>query len=172
MATNLEFIKSASGSSVSSLSVTDCFSDEYDLYKISISKLDQSAQNYLTARFIDSGGSVISNAEYDRASLIMEANVTFTENRATGQTSFNSSISFQGTGADDGVGITMYVFNPNDSSSFTFIKSQSSSYYNHGIGTKMIGVHKVAEQITGMNFFVMGTSSTLDNIIVNVYGVR
>ena len=31
---NLEFIKSASGSSVSSLSVTDCFSANYDVYKI------------------------------------------------------------------------------------------------------------------------------------------
>ena len=30
---NLEFIKSASGTSVSSLSVTDCFSANYDVYK-------------------------------------------------------------------------------------------------------------------------------------------
>ena len=172
MATNLEFIKSASGSSVSTLSVTDCFSSQYDVYMVSISNLDQSAQNYLSTRFIDSGGSVISDAEYDRASLIMEANVSFTENRAEGETHFASSISFQGTGEDDGVGITMYVFNPNDSSNFTFIKSQSSAYYSHGIGTKFIGVHKVAEQITGINFFVMGTSSTLDNIVVNVYGVK
>ena len=34
MATNFEFIKSASGSSVSSLSLTNCFSEVYDVYKI------------------------------------------------------------------------------------------------------------------------------------------
>jgi len=166
---NLEFIKSASGTSVSSLSVTDCFSVKYDVYMVSISKLDQSAQNYIQARFIDSGGSVISDAEYDYASLIMEASTSFTEIRNTGQTSFASSISYQGTGADDGVGVTMYVFNPNDSSSFTFMKSQSSAYYTHSIGTKMIGVHKVAEQITGINFFP--ASGTLDNMTINVYGL-
>ena len=174
MATNLQFIKSASGSSVSSLSVTDCFTDKYDVYMVSISKLDQSAQNYLTARFIDSGGSVISNAEYDRASLIMEANVTFTENRATGQTSFNSSISFQGTGADDGVGITMYVFNPNDSSSFTFYTVQSSFIVLGGTtleGYKKIGVLKLAQQLSGIKF-ACGNSGTYDNITVNIYGVR
>jgi len=169
MATNLQFIKSASGTSVSSLSVTDCFSDKYDVYMVSITKLDQSAQNYIQARFIDSGG-VDSTANYDFASLIMESATSFTESRNTGQTSFASSISFQGTGADNGVGVTMYVFNPNDSSSFTFMKSQSSAYYTHSIGTKMIGVHKVAEQITGINFFP--ASGTLDNMTINVYGVK
>ena len=34
MATNLQFIKSASGTSVSSLSVTDCFSANYDVYQV------------------------------------------------------------------------------------------------------------------------------------------
>ena len=39
MATNLEFIKSASGTSVSSLTVTDCFNADYDVYKVYITKM-------------------------------------------------------------------------------------------------------------------------------------
>jgi len=170
MAGNLEFIKSASGTSVSTLSVTDCFSDKYDVYMVSISKLDQSAQNYIEARVIDSGG-VDSTTNYDYASLELGAGTAFAEKRNTGQTAWATSISYQNTGADDGVGITMYIFNPYDSSSYTFVKSQSSAYYSSGgLGYKMIGVHKVAEQITGINFFPR--SGTLDNMTINVYGVK
>tara|TARA_Y100000361_G_scaffold139447_1_gene142511 strand:+ start:256 stop:768 length:513 start_codon:yes stop_codon:yes gene_type:complete len=170
MATNLEFIKSASGTSVSSLSVTDCFSDTYDVYMVSITKLDQSAQDYIEARLIDSVG-IDSTSNYDFASLELLAAGSFTEKRNTGQTGWATSISYQNTGADDGVGITMYVFNPNDSSSYTFVKSHSSAYYSGGgLGYKMIGVHKVAEQITGINFFPR--SGTLDNMTINVYGVK
>jgi len=170
MATNLQFIKSASGSGVSSLSVTDCFNANYDVYMVSITKLDQSAQNYIEARLIDSGG-VDSTSNYDFASLELLAGAGFSEKRNTGQTGWATSISYQNTGADDGVGITMYIFNPNDSSSYTFVKSHSTAYYSGaGIGYKMIGVHKVAEQITGINFFPR--SGTLDNMTINVYGVK
>ena len=170
MATNLQFIKSASGSGVSSLSVTDCFNANYDVYMVSITKLDQSAQNYIEARLIDSGG-VDSTSNYDFASLELLAGAGFSEKRNTGQTGWATSISYQNTGADDGVGITMYIFNPNDSSSYTFVKSHSTAYYSGGgIGYKMVGVHKVAEQITGINFFPR--SGTLDNMTINVYGVK
>ena len=43
MATNLEFIKSLT-STASSLSVTDCFSANYDVYYIIIVYLETSAQ--------------------------------------------------------------------------------------------------------------------------------
>ena len=43
MATELQFIKSASGSGVSSLSVTDCFSEKYDVYAMTIPTLDQNS---------------------------------------------------------------------------------------------------------------------------------
>ena len=56
MATNLEFIKSVSGTSVSSLSVTDCFSADYDVYFISTSKIDTSSAGYVRPRFINSSG--------------------------------------------------------------------------------------------------------------------
>jgi hypothetical protein len=64
----------------------------------------------------------------------------------------------------------MYVFNPFNSSSYTFFQSQSVGYYSSGlIGYKMIGVHTVAEQILGLEFFP--TSGTFD-LTINVYGVK
>ena len=168
MAGNLEFIKSATGSSVSSLSVTDCFSDKYNVYMVSITKLDRTTAQYLRLKVIDSGG-VDSTSNYDLAALEMESSTSFAEIKNTNQDQF-TSIQYQGTGADDGAGVSMYVFNPFNSSSYTFFQSQSVGYYSSGlIGYKMIGVHTVAEQILGLEFFP--TSGTFD-LTINVYGVK
>ena len=172
MATNLQFIKSASGSSVSSLSVTDCFNANYDVYKISISKIDKSVIGQTRFRFIDSGGSVISDSEYDCAFLYLLSYASFTETRNTNGTYLD--LSYSSTALADGVGITSYIFNPYNSSSYTFSTAQSSGLYDVGggglVGIKQIGVHKVAEQITGIN--LIPNSGNFDNITVNVYGVK
>ncbi len=172
MAGNLEFIKSVSGTSVSSLDVTDCFSADYDVYMISISKIDKSTIGQTRLRFIDSGGSVISASEYDQAVLDLLSYASFGQTRNVNTTFLN--LSYSSTALADGVGITSYIFNPYNSSSYTFTTAQSSGLYNVGggglVGFKQIGVHKVAEQITGIN--VLPNSGTYDNITVNVYGVK
>ena len=170
MATNLEFIKSASGTSVSSLSVTDCFSADYDVYYVSISKADLSLSAYHYARFIDSGG-VDSTANYDSAGQSIRSYAVFGEMRFTGQTYINN-IAYQSANTSDGNSLSFFVFNPYDSSSYTFALGQASNF-NAGsglFGVKHISVHKVAEQITGINFFP--SSGTYDNITINVYGVK
>ena len=73
MAGSLEFIKSASGTSVSTLSLTDCFSNNYSMYQLIINKLDVSATSYFRIRFIDSGG-VISTNNYNFGRLNMLSN--------------------------------------------------------------------------------------------------
>jgi hypothetical protein len=118
MATNLQFIKSASGSSVSSLSVTDCFSSEYDVYQVLITKSDISATDYAEMRFIDSGG-VDSTANYDLATLEVKSYTSFNELRATGQTSFQYMwYSTNGSANQTSTNITIY--NPNNSRNNSF----------------------------------------------------
>ena len=170
MATNLQFIKSASGISVSSLSVTDCFSDKYDVYQVLIAKLDSTATAYGYIRFIDSGGSVISDTEYDWAEMDLTAYATFAENRNTAQN--KGLLGFAGgTGTADMGGFLTTIYNPNDSSSYTFYNGQSSIKASSGLaGAKYIGVHKSAEQISGIN--ILPASGSWDNITVNVYGVK
>ena len=166
---NLEFIKSASGTSVSSLSVTDCFSASYDVYYVSVTDLNTSASNFQYARFIDSGG-VDSTTNYDTANLSLRNWTTYSEQRSVNQTSIQY-ISYRDASTTTGTGIGMYVFNPFDSSSYTFTKAQSSTQLGAGtFGTKHISVHKVAEEITGINFFP--ASGTYNNISINVYGVK
>jgi len=166
---SLEFIKSASATSVSSLSVTDCFTSNYDVYQVLIAKLDSTAGAYAYLRFLDSGGSVISASEYDWAQMDLTSYAGFAENRNTAQN--KGLLGFAGgTGTADMGGFTTTVYNPNDSSSYTFYNGESSIKASTGLaGAKYIGVHKSAEQITGIN--ILPSTGTWDNITVNVYGL-
>jgi len=165
---NLEFIKSASGTSVTSLEVTDCFSASYDVYAFAITKVDATSDGNIDLRFIDSGGSVISDAEYDYANLQLISYAAFGEGRGTGSTNIND-IMRRDTDTEKNGGSIHYIFNPY-SSSYTFYLGQSGGAVAASglIGTKAIGVHKVAEQITGFQLY----GATFDTLEVKVYGVK
>ena len=170
MATNLEFIKSASGTNVSSIDVSDCFSADYDVYKIVIHNVDgyQSSGNRLVdMRFIDTVPSVISGSEYDYAVLNLDASNAFSESRATSTTLIGRLYAY--TNADDFGAVTIYIFNPNDSSSYTFALYQSSGWLARNYSAKGIGVHKSAEQITGVQFLTNADNMDID---LSVYGVK
>ena len=81
MAGSLEFIKSASGTSVSTIDVTNCFSNTYDVYAFSIAKIVSTGSGYINLRFLDSGGTVITTSNYDYANLIMLSYSSFLEQR-------------------------------------------------------------------------------------------
>jgi hypothetical protein len=167
---NLEFIKSATGSSVSSLEVTDCFNSKYDVYAVTISKIDVSTTGSARFRFLDSGGTEISASEYDTAGLRMRTSAAYEELRYTNQTYIQYSFSTNDNSAYAG-GQIMYVFNPYDSSSYTFVQYQQSSYATDTyLGFKSIGVHKSAETISGLKYYFAGGS--FDNLTINVYGVK
>ncbi len=172
MASNLEFIKSVSStSSVTNVSITDCFSADYDVYFLTCADLDLNGAGGepINVRFINSGGSVISSAEYDYAQLQLRYANAFTEARGTASTSIQYGLGYSTDVNNGAMGASAYIYNPYDSSSYTFMNSQSSSQNPNGHnGYKSIGVYKVAEQITGFAL----TDITFDNVTVNVYGVK
>ena len=171
MATQLEFIKSASGSSVSSLSVTNCFNSKYNVYAFFIVKQETSANGDTHLRFIDSGGSVISASEYDTAQFSLTSYSSFSEGRATSSDRiFN--VQRGETVSEENGGSIHYIFNPNDSSSFTFHQvSAGGAVGSSGlIGNKGIGVYKTALKKT--RFKIITNSGTYDTIEVLVYGVE
>tara|TARA_R100001015_G_C4527785_1_gene95025 strand:+ start:40 stop:555 length:516 start_codon:yes stop_codon:yes gene_type:complete len=171
MATNLQFIKSASASNVSSMNVTDCFSDQYKVYKITMAKLEglQSGNRNIHMRFIDSSSNVISGSEYDWSAINLRSYDTFSEDKSTNDTEIQRIQIYGDTGVE--FGTVLYIYNPNDSSSFTFSNWQSAGLvttpYLYGI--RGIGVHKQAEQITGINFI---SNADNFNLTVSVYGVK
>jgi len=174
MAGNLEFIhKETISTTTSSVNVDNIFSADYDVYKITMYGITTlgTTPTTLALRFIDSGGSVISGAEYDFASLRMDSNVAFTEDRATATT----SIQFIATLDQDAetMGAVTYIFNPYDSSSYSFLLNQSSGALSGNMrGSKTIGVHKVAETVRGINIIEQNGSRPLEEGYIVIYGVK
>ena len=173
MATNLQFIKSvSSSSSVTSVDITDCFSGKYDVYKLILADLDLAGagDENIAVRFLDSSGSVISASEYDYATYFMYSYASFSQQKATAQTSLVYGMGYAPASNIGSVGSFIYIFNPYDSSSYTFTTQQSSTYTTGGIGNKGIGVHKSAEQLSGVQILV--DSGTIERLGASIYGVN
>ena len=159
-------------SSVSSVDVTDVFSADFDIYKITMSDSDASANEQENFRFINSSGSVISASNYDYAKLHPLAYTTISESRATNQTRFYDWKGIgRSTEAENG-GAIFYIFNPYSSSSYSFILQQASYQGTNGyIGAKSISVLKQTASMTGFQIF-LDASATIDKILIRTYGLR
>ena len=181
MATNLQFIKQVTqSSSVTTFTVENCFNSQYDVYQILISKADSNSDNlFLKLNFLDTSDSVITDSTYDMASLRLVASGSFVEDKFTNQTGFRRVAQFDATDSNS-AGINIMVYNPNDSSSYTFITAQSTTGVPAAAlmaGTKYIGVLKNTETVTGLRlgFTDSGgnlSSGGINDCIVNVYGVK
>jgi len=175
MAGNLEFIKSETiTTSVLSVDVTNCFSADYDVYKITINDFSTAGatQTNLNGRYIDSGGSVITASNYDMAYLNLKSNVAFGEDRFTNQTSlfYQFGVIDQ---SPEGNGGVLYIFNPFSSSSYTFSLSQTSGALSGVLqGTKHIGVLKQTASMTGIQIFDANGSRPFDEGKISIYGVK
>ena len=169
----LKFIKSNSTSSnVSSLSVTNCFSSTYSVYKVILQVDEVGTELAIETRLIDGSG-VDSTSNYEFAVLDTIPTGSFSQYRDTSEDEFKYTMYSEGSA---GGFFVMDVFNPFSSSEYTNVISQTSSNYVAGststlIGRKYIGIHKVAESITGINIHSSG-SSNITNAKLSVYGVK
>ena len=170
MATNLEFIKQVVGTDVASLELTDIFSANYDVYKIQLVGAEISNDDYVYFRVINASGTD-TGSNYCYATLLQYAHTAHGEIKSAGTTTANYLGYLFPANYDDGIGVTLDVYNPFSSSCYTLFKAQFSSFAN-GVGLyggKTVMAHKVAEQITGISVQRVGTYK---KIIANVYGVK
>jgi len=157
-------------SSTSTVNVTDVFSADYDIYKITLDNITCSgSSDNFSARLINSSGSQITN-NYAYAGQIMYSYAGFGENKSTSADRWQRLV-ISGTVLKLG-GLVMYVFNPFSTSSYSFQLSQANSYDGSGMqGYKNIGVNKNTTSCTGISFFDNG-GLTIDNIDIKVFGLR
>tara|TARA_R100000742_G_C4182432_1_gene17112 strand:- start:20 stop:526 length:507 start_codon:yes stop_codon:yes gene_type:complete len=168
MATNLQLIKEASGTNVTTLSVTDCFGKGYDVYQVILNAESDSTDGYWGLQLIDNSGSTITGSEYDEGVLLMRSYGSFIDN-------YSATASMVSAGYDDDydAALTLYVYNPDDSGSYTFGTFATGGGTGSGlIGTKGIFVHHTAEVISGIHFKMSAGSNDFDYINVSVYGVK
>ena len=70
-----------------SVSLTNCFTNDFDIYKIVVNAQTYNATaEQLDVRLINSSGSVIADSNYDYGFLQLRSNASFNEVRATNQT--------------------------------------------------------------------------------------
>ena len=170
MATSLQFIKQVTGLDVASLELTDIFSSEFKVYEIQIVQAEVSNDDYNYFRVINASGTD-SGSNYDYANKIMYAHTTPADVKAENSTTANYLGYLYPANYDDGICVTMQVFNPYDSSSYTSFTAKSSSFAD-GVGLygfTSVMQHKVTQQITGLSIQRTGT---FKYIKANVYGVR
>jgi hypothetical protein len=166
---NLELINSFEvTSTVTSFDCDNVFSANYDVYMIAIDGIQEvTAPQWLRIRFLDSTGTVITASEYDYAQLRMPSNGAFAQEKNTAQ----DNLLYAGIGYtnDGGTNSILYVYNPYDSGSYTFVQAQSS--FTSGVlqGTKGIGVHKSAETVRGIHFYQ--SSGNFGSGFFRIYGL-
>ena len=165
MATNLEFIKSASGNGVTTIEITDCFSDKYDVYEVLITGNGSQNVNALAFAYLDTGGSLITSGVYDTAILRLEAGAVFGESRTTSQ---NYTYCIYTGSTDRDFAHKMTVYNPYSNSSYTFATFQNNSNLSM-IGEKGISVAKTTTQAQGIRFYA---NQQFTPVKLSVYGVK
>jgi len=159
-------------SGVTSVNITDVFSADFDIYKIT----SQAVCNTTTSigvklRFINSSGSVITASNNDSALLAMYTYSAFGEGRSTNIDSFNA---FFGTmdSSPEGANAVNYIFNPYSSSSYTFGLSQQFCVQNgNEFARKYISVLKQTASMTGFQASV-ATQSFGTGTVFRTYGLR
>lgn len=172
MAHDLELIKSANGSLVTALDLTNCFSADYDVYYLTCSLNLDGGAGYSEAFLLDSGGSTVPAGYYDLASLEMYSNTAFVEYRLSSNVFFRGYGGYQDDG--EGFGFSAFIYSPFDTGSYTYLIGQSGSSAGANTtlaGSKTVMVYKNTTSIYGIRLS-NSTPSTYDYIEASIYGVK
>lgn len=174
MSTNLQFIsQTATSSNVASVDVDNVFSDNYDVYFFTINNIlsADSNEDVLGIRMLNTSGTADSGSNYDRALLVMYTYQTYAEANSEGITYMNT-INI-GDSSESPSALSGYLFNPYDSSSYTFNTFQSSTERNSGNETrKGINVHTVAQANRGYQIVNSASNNFESGLTITTYGVK
>ena len=128
-------------SSVSSFSVEDVFSSDFDIYKITCTDLSTTGTDYVSVnmRLITSSGSVVTTSNYKYGYRLGLSFLAFADTKSTSATSIYRGFS-ETTDQSPEVGSSvMWVFNPYNSTEHTQVLIQNSQSYGGSYYTFMNG---------------------------------
>jgi len=170
---NLRLINETTvASGVATVNITDVFSSDYDIYKIVSTANILNADKDIYMRYINSSGSIVSASNYDTATLTMKGHSSYSETPST-KVNINYGGLFNLTSGNESGGAVEYVFNPTDTSSYTFGINQSIGMYSTGVyGTKGIRVLKQTNSITGIHLYNGESTDNFGGGTVKIYGLR
>ena len=172
MPTNLEFITSIDGNSgATSVSIDNVFNKGYKVYFVTVTGLNIAGNRSPFMRLLDSSGSEITSSVYDRASLATFSGSSFTEYKNVNSTEwlYIPSLYINDDTLDSFT--NFYVYNAEDTNSFTFITAQGGDNVTGLVGMKTQAVCKEAALHRGFTFKHAGTENFVNGNI-SVYGVE
>ena len=167
---NLRLINETTASSVSTVSVTDVFTSDFDIYKIVVSDIEgASTLQWTNMNCIDLSDNAITTTNYTFAMYELKTYGTYSANTSTGAQKFNYLWIEE---ADKGAGNTMYIFNPTSTSNYTFLIGQSSGFYGSSgnVNCKYIGALKELTAVGG--FKLTRATGSWTSITIRTYGLR
>lgn len=160
------------------IQITDVFSADFDIYCIEVVNTTAGTQrenNSMDIRLINSSGSEIATTSYDNKSLFFRG-ASDIELGSTNRNDF--ALLYHDTSGQNGNGnMTMWVFNPYSSSSYTFNMHQTSGQMSYPSTTsihhnsKGVGVLKQTTSITGYSF-TNRDAYDINTGIFRTYGLR
>jgi hypothetical protein len=171
---NLRLLNESSiTSNVSQVNVTDMFTSDFDIYKVTVTNLATSgtSASRVDGRLININGGIATADNYDRAELSMHAHTSFQE-----LTSQNEDIMFDYLPSTDlapefSSGV-IYFFNPFSASSYTFMLVQGfASIGGQHRSAKGIFAYKQLESIAGLSL-ISATGDTFASGTIRTYGLR
>ena len=171
---NLRLINETTiSSAVSVVDITDVFSADFDIYKITGSALSTAGSTtYCQARLINSAGSVTTDSSYDDAYLSCKTNASFGEAKNVNIAFWQEFLGDADGGAEGTSGVA-WLYNPFSSSSYTF-HSRQTFHSQAGIHRmyKGIGAYKQATSCTGIRIDATSLSQDLTGGVIRTYGLR
>jgi hypothetical protein len=167
---NLRLINETTATNVTTVSITDVFSADFDVYKITLTDYDAlTGGANLDYRFINSSGGVVAS-DYAHGSQIIRSYGTDGDTKSNSET-YIAAFAYDDT-LQKGNGSVAYVFNPYSSSNYTHVMWENSSPSTVGtVGRKGIAALKQQTTITGIHFFRNGSGNVTLNS-VKIYGIK
>ena len=170
MPSSLQYIADYYQQDISNFSVTDCFTDKYDLYQVIYKVTGRSVQTYDWLRLVDTSGNQINQSEYASTQIDWSANSSsFSSYKSDSATSI-ANIGICGTDIAKGSKTIINLYQPYDSSAYTMVEGKSVGWTGNGYGTQFMGVHKAAERTPG--FQIVSGSGTYYRVQATVFGVK
>lgn len=167
-------------SSVTSINITDAFTEDFETYKVifSAKKANISGTgNALTyMRAINSAGSILTSSNYWYTGAYLKSNDTFGLATLIGQNAAQL-ILLGGVSNDESEEQVLYVTDPYSTSRPTFFLNESVGTIQDGSGNPhlranfSLGMFNSQDRITGLNFFDSGTDE-IDSGVIRVFGMR
>lgn len=158
-----------------SVSITDCFSDDYDVYLVNGVDFENNTSSAgIDFRFLNDADAEITDSTYQSGKLSI---FSYASNAASSQANANyidriADMESFTTGVP--ATIQMYVFNPHSASDYTnaTLEGNSTNGTNH-ITTKSFISLNQDTRVTGMKFYLDNTSSrTFKSGTIDVYGLE